>query len=244
MAKRQNTILQVLQSSVKQNHLKNRLQILKELTCTINKGEKVALLGRNGCGKTTFLRIIGGIYKETSGKIEVQGTISMLLKSSYGLNGHIPVVDNIYLLGSIQNIERSVIDNKIEEILTSAGLSDLRFTILKRLSSGEIQRLVLSTFFHADGDLLIFDESLESIDPDFVKECDTYFTHLASSNKTLIMTSHHGNFLKKYCAQALWLEDGKIKMQGEFDKVYSEYEKSAPLKASYSTPPESISPYK
>ena len=223
---RKNTTLQVLKSLLKHEPLKQTLWVLRNLSCEIKKGEKTALLGRNGCGKTTFLRLLTGIYNETSGNVIIHGIPRVLFKSSFGLNGRITVLDNIYLLGAIHGIKRSVLDNKIEEILTNAGLNDVRHALLKKLSSGQTQRLALSVFFQADGDLLIFDEALESVDLGFVQKCDDYFQRLSHSDKTIILASHHGSFLKKYCTRALWIENGTVQMHGSFDEVYPAYERS------------------
>lgn len=223
---RKNTILQALKALVRHEPLQQSHQALRHLSCEIKKGDRLALLGRNGCGKTTLLRILTGIYDATSGTIEVQGVPRALFKSFIGLNAHISVLDNIYLLGAIHGIKRVVLENKIDEILGLAGLLHSRFSLLKKLSAGQIQRLALSIFFQTDGDVLIFDEALTSIDHEFIQKCDDYFKSLALANKTTIMTLHDTAFLKKHCTTALWLEEGQIRMYGEFNKVNTAYEQS------------------
>ena len=223
---RKNTTFQVLRSLVTHQPLRHTLMVLQDLSCEIKKGERLALLGRNGCGKTTFLRILTGIYDASSGTVEVRGIPRALFKSSIGLNAHISVTDNIYLLGAIHGIKRSTVKNKIDEIITLADLANSRFSLLKKLSAGQVQALALSVFFQADGDVMILDEALGSIDHEFIKKCDDYFRNLALSNKTTIMTSHDTSFLKKYCTSALWLDKGGVRMYGDFDKVAAEYEQS------------------
>ena len=224
MLERKTMVLQVLQSLVKREPLESTLWVLRDLSCVIKKGEKLALLGRNGSGKTTFLRILTGIYGQTAGTFKVNGTPRILFSSSIGLNAHISVIDNIYLLGAIHGIQRAALKTELDNILETASLSALRYSTLKKLSAGQIQRLALSIFFRAGGDLLIFDEALAYVDREFVQTCDDHFKQLSAGDKTVIMTSHDSSFLKKHCTTALWLEEGKIRMQGTFDEVNTAYE--------------------
>jgi ABC-type polysaccharide/polyol phosphate transport system ATPase subunit len=221
-----NTALQVLKSLLKGNSLKRKLKVLDGVSCEIPKGEKLAILGRNGCGKTTFLRILTGIYDASSGFYQINGTSRILFKSSFGFNIHVPVVDNVYLLGAIQGLNREILNQKMEEILTTADLGELRYSTVRRLSVGQIQRLALSTFFHVKADLLIFDETFESLDPNFIQKCDEYFERLFQSNTTVVMSSHQGYLLKRYCTKAIWLDNGKVRMHGNFNEVHEAYEQS------------------
>lgn len=198
--------------------------VIDDISCEINQGQGIALLGHNGCGKTTFLRLISGIYEKDGGNIEINGILRVLFKSSFSFNNYIPVIDNIFLVGSIHGIERKALKEKVPEILSFAHLENLEYAMLKELSSGQLQRLALSIFFHAQADVFIFDEVLESIDRDFIKKCDDYFNSLLSDGKTFIITSHQTDLLKKYCSKAILLEGGKIKMYGDFDSVYRQYE--------------------
>jgi len=223
---RKSTTVQALKLLLKHKPLQSTLHVLKDMSCEIKKGEMIALLGRNGSGKTTLLRILTDIYEKTSGRVYVNGTARILSKSSFGLNIHLSVIDNIYLLGAIHGIERDTLNNKIKDIIMTAGLWDLKFLPLNKLSAGQVQSLALSVFFQSEGDLFILDEALEALDFDFINKCDTYCQFLRSTQKTLIMTSHNSGLLKAFCTKAIWLEDGKIKMQGDFDQINSEYKNS------------------
>lgn len=150
----------------------------------------------------------------------------VLFKFWIGLNAYLPVIDNIYLLGAMHGIGREILKNKTDEILEMASLNHLRFSALKELSIGQCQRLAVSVFFQGEGNLLIFDEALGFVDNDFIQKCDYYFKRLSSSDKTIIMTSHNSDFLNKYCRTAIWLDEGKVRMYGEFNKVNAEYERS------------------
>lgn len=223
---RKPTVFQVLKSCVIREPLWRARWVLNDLSCEIKKGEKVAIIGRNGCGKTTLLRILAGIYEANSGMVHRSAMPLAMFRSSIGLNANISVIDNIYWLGAIYGLSRNDLNSKVDAILERAGISDLQFSVLKKLSTGQIQRLALSIFFEVDGDLLILDEASESVDLDFSQKSDAYFKKIAGSNKTLIMTSHQSATLRKYCSRAIWIDKGRVRMHDDFEKVNEEYEKS------------------
>ena len=220
------TTLQTLRAIIRREPLKKELWVLHDVSFEVKKGDKLALLGRNGGGKTTLLRILTGIYGKTSGDIVLRDNPQALLVFWIGFNGYLSVVENIYLFGAVYGMDRSFLENKIGEILEMSKLSHLRFSLLKELSTGEMQRLALSIFFQNESKLLIFDESFAFIDQDFFRKCDTYFRQLFSCDKTVIITSHDTDFLRKYCRTAIWLDEGRIRMQGEAENVINAYEKS------------------
>jgi ABC-type polysaccharide/polyol phosphate transport system ATPase subunit len=226
LRKSKKTFLRTLKSLINGVRIKEELWTLKDITFEIKKGEKVAIIGKNGCGKTTLLRILTGIYDKTSGRLEVKGKPICLFRSSVGACSDLPVIDNIYLLGAVYGLERKFLKNRTDEILETAELSHLAFSPLKELSIGQQARFAFSIFFQVDTDFLVFDESLESIDQGFVERCKVYFQDLFSSGKTVIMTSHDASFLKDMCKRALWIDGGRIRMSGEAGEVISEYERS------------------
>jgi ABC-type polysaccharide/polyol phosphate transport system ATPase subunit len=226
LRKSKKNFLRALRALIKGNRIKDELWILKDICFEIKKGEKIAVIGKNGCGKTTLLRILTGIYDKTSGGLQVKGNPICLFRSSVGSCSDLPVIDNIYLFGAVYGLERDFLRDKVDEILETSELSHLAFSPLKELSIGQQARFAFSVFFQVDSDFLVFDESLVSIDQGFVERCKTYFQDLLSSGKTVIMTSHDASFLKDYCKRALWIDEGRIRMSGEVGEVISEYERS------------------
>jgi ABC-type polysaccharide/polyol phosphate transport system ATPase subunit len=224
--KSKKTFLRTLRSLIKGNWIKDELWILKDISFEIKKGEKIAIIGKNGCGKTTLLRILMGIYDKTSGVLEVKGNPICLFKYLVGACSDLPVIDNIYLFGAVYGLERDFLKDRIDAILETAELSRFAFSPLKELSIGQQARFAFSVFFQVDSDFLVFDESLVSIDHGFVERCKVYFQDLFSSGKTVIMTSHDASFLKDKCKRALWIDGGRIRMSGEVGEVISEYERS------------------
>ncbi len=220
------TTLRMLKSFVKRQPFKKEFWVLRNISFTVEKGQKIAVVGKNGSGKTTILRILSGIYNKTSGRLEIKKEPKILFRFWIGLNYELPVVDNIYLFGAVHGMSRDFLKQNMDKILDMAELQHLRFSALKDISIGQKQRLALSVFFQTNSDFLIFDESLIFIDQVFACKCETYFKDLSSSDKTIIMTSHDSNFLRKYCKTALWIDEGRIRMSGGIEEVLNSYEDS------------------
>lgn len=224
--KRKETALRALKALITREPLKKEYWVLRDIAFEIKKGEKLAIIGRNGSGKTTLLRIIAGIYDKSHGEIEVNCNPSILFKFWIGLNGDLPVIDNIYLFGAVHGMSRDYLKSRISKIIQMAELGELQFSPLKGLSVGQMQRLAVSVFFQIPNDFLIFDESLTFMDQGFVQKCYEYFEGLHSSGKTVIITSHDNSFLKQYCNTAIWLDEGRIRMFSDARSVIGEYERS------------------
>lgn len=224
--KRKETALRALKALIKQEAIRRELWVLRDISFEIKKGEKLALVGKNGSGKTTLLRILTGIYDKTSGYVKVEDNPKALFEFWIGLNGDLSVVDNIYLFGAVHGMARDVLEPNLHKGLEMAELYHLRFSPLKELSLGQMQRLALSVFFQINSDFLIFDESLKFVDKGFAQKCEAYFQDLSSSDKTAIMTSQDSSFLRRHCRAAIWLDEGRIRMNGEANRVITEYERS------------------
>lgn len=222
--KRQRSTLRALKALCGQEKLTMELWALRDLSFTINRGEKIALIGRNGSGKTTLLRLLAGIIEPSSGCIRVAEPPLALFKFWIGQNADLPVMDNIYLFGAVCGMKRGRMKPLVPQILESADIRDLGFAPLHDLSLGQRQRLALSIVFQAPADFLVFDETFVHVDQAFFRECDAFFTHLADSSRTMIITSHDHNFLKKYCRRAIWLDKGSIRLDGPVAQVIEAYD--------------------
>jgi ABC-type polysaccharide/polyol phosphate transport system ATPase subunit len=219
------SVFRLARSFFTKEALKDEFWALRDVTLEIRKGEKIALVGRNGSGKTTFLRIITGIYDRTAGGLEVNEVPAALFKFGMGLHADLAVIDNIYLFGAINGASKKALAHAADAILNMAEVYHLRFSALKELSAGQLHRLALAIFFESPRDFLIFDESMTFVDQGFSRKCENYFERLSQSAKTVIMTSHDTAFLKKYCARAVWIDEGRIKADGNADNVLGAYEK-------------------
>jgi len=223
---RKKTSLEVLKTLAQKEPLKAEYWVLRGLTFEVFQGDRIALIGKNGSGKTTLLRILSGIYACTSGTLDIRHKPSTLFRSMAGVFPDLSVIDNVYLLGSIYGINRSYLDRRLDAVLSYSELENLKFCPMKDLSSGQRQRLVLAIFFESQNNFLIFDESLSAVDLGFSMKFEERLKSDSFSGRTIIMTSHDHEFLRRHCRTAIWLEEGKIRMQGEVNEVLDQYEQS------------------
>ena len=222
--KRQRTTLRALKALHKREHLTMELWALRDLSFAIVPGEKVALIGRNGSGKTTLLRLLAGIIEPSEGRMQIASEPLALFKFWIGQNADLPVLDNIYLFGAVCGMKREELARRIPEILGVADIEDLGYAPLRDLSLGQRQRLALSIVFQARAEFLIFDETFVHVDQWFFRECRAFFDRLAASPRTMIITSHDHEFLKSHCRRALWLEKGRLRLDGEATAVIEAYD--------------------
>lgn len=222
--KRQRNTLRALRALCGREKLTKELWALSDLSFTIDRGEKVAIIGRNGSGKTTLLRLLAGIIEPSSGSIQVAKEPLALFKFWIGQNADLPVIDNIYLFGAVCGMKRGQMEPLAPKILEEAAIQDLEFAPLQDLSLGQRQRLALSIVFQIPADFLVFDETFVHVDQAFFRECEAFFVRLAESSRTMVITSHDHHFLKKYCRRALWLDKGRIRLDGPAAEVIEAYD--------------------
>jgi ABC-type polysaccharide/polyol phosphate transport system ATPase subunit len=206
--------------------LRREKWVLRDVDFEIERGAKVALVGRNGSGKTTLLRLLSGIYSPTCGSLYVPSRPRPLFDCAIGVNQELSVEENVFLFGAVHGLGRGALEARMDELLARAGLSDVAHVPLKDLSTGQAQRLAFSIFAETAADFLILDEVLANVDRGFVEESGRFFRALVDSPRTVIFTSHDADFLATYCAQAMWLDDGRIRLKGDIDRVLREYERS------------------
>lgn len=222
----QRTALRAVRAMARGEPLRRELWALEDVSFELATGARLALIGRNGCGKTTLLRLLSGILTPTVGVIEVATTPRPLFSTTVGFSNELSVADNVYLFGAIHGLTRRALTPRHDEIIHRAGIEHLAHAPLKDLSVGQIQRLALSVFAQTDGSFLIFDEVIGNVDRGFARTADVFFRGLAESGRTLVMTSHDAAFLRAYCERAIWIEGGRVHRDGPFDAVMQEYESS------------------
>jgi ABC-type polysaccharide/polyol phosphate transport system ATPase subunit len=220
------TTFKALSRMARREPSRGRHWVLRDVGFRVRHGEKLAVVGRNGCGKSTLLRLLCGIYDATEGEVRVARPPRALFDVTVGTLSILPVIDNLFLYGATHAIPRPRLEREADGILDLAGLSHLRFSPFQDLSLGQKRRFALAVFLRSDAELLIFDEALANLDLGFVRECERHFEKLRSSDRTLVMTSHDGDFLRRHCERALWLDDGRLRMDGPIDEVLEAYEES------------------
>ena len=186
------------------------LWALKDINITINKGEKVGIIGPNGSGKTTLLKIIAGITTPTTGTLETHGKIVSLIDLEAGFHPDLTGIDNVYLNGMLLGMKKEEISRKLDEIISFADIGQFIDAPLFTYSSGMKLRLGFSVAIHADPDTLILDENISAGDADFQKKSSVKIQNFFKQGKTVIVVSHWLEFIKKNCQRILIMNKGEI----------------------------------
>ena len=197
---------------------------LDDVSFSVYPGESVGIVGFNGAGKSTLLRIIAGITTPTSGNVVIHGRYGELFALNSGFNKDLSGRKNIYLLAAIKGIRESEIEKKIDEIIEFSELGDFIDQPVKVYSSGMRGRLGFSILIHLLPDIIFIDEALATGDRKFQEKCQAKLGELLSDGKTLVMVSHAAGILKATCTRAIWLDGGKLVMDGEDNDVVAAYE--------------------
>jgi len=196
---------------------------LRDVSFEVKKGEVVGIIGRNGAGKSTMLKILARITEPTSGKITMYGRVASMLEVGTGFNPELTGRENIYLNGAIIGMTRQEIIAKFEDIVEFSGVGKFLDTPVKHYSSGMYVRLAFAVAAHLDADILLVDEVLAVGDAEFQKKCLGKMSDLAGSGKTVIFVSHNIGMIKNLCTKFRTKIFYKIKFDGQTDKALDIY---------------------
>jgi lipopolysaccharide transport system ATP-binding protein len=196
---------------------------LQNVNFELNHGEAFGIIGANGAGKSTILKLITGIMKPTSGRIEVNGRLSALIEVGAGFHPDLTGRENIYLNGTILGMRRAEIDRKFDAIVEFSGLADFIDTPVKRYSTGMYARLGFSVAAHVDPDILIVDEVLSVGDVVFQNRCLEKMNTIIRSGATVIFVSHNLRAIAELCPRSILLEHGKVAAAGPSQEVLQSY---------------------
>lgn len=196
---------------------------LNDLSFQVGKGEIVGVVGRNGSGKSTILKILTGVLNQTAGNVEITGKVAALLELGAGFNMEYTGMKNIYLNAAMMRASREEIEAKIPEILAFADIGDYIHQPVKTYSSGMFVRLAFAVAIHVDPDILIVDEALAVGDAKFQLKCMDKFLEFVKKGKTILFVTHDVNAVKRFCNRAIWLNQGKLIMDGNTDEVTDRY---------------------
>ncbi len=187
---------------------------LNNLSFDVKKGETVGLIGTNGAGKSTILKIITGVLSQTSGTVEVNGRISALLELGAGFNPEFTGIENIYLNGTMIGFSKAEIDKKLDSILEFADIGDFVYQPVKTYSSGMFVRLAFAVAINIDPEILIVDEALSVGDVFFQSKCYKKFQDFKDMGKTIVFVSHDLGSISKYCDRVVLLNKGEKLKEG------------------------------
>ncbi len=198
-------------------------EILKNINLDIKKGETVALIGTNGSGKTTLLKLMTKIIYPTKGKVITYGKLTSLLELGAGFHPDFTGRENIYFNASIFGLTKKEIESRIDEIIEFSELGELIDTPVRTYSSGMYMRLAFSVAINVDAEILLIDEILAVGDQHFQDKCFNKLMELKNSDKTIVIVSHSLESVKKLCNRAVWIYEGKVRMDGDTSEVIDEY---------------------
>ncbi len=198
---------------------------LHNLSFDVKRGETVGIIGTNGAGKSTILKIITGVLNATSGDVIIDGRISALLELGAGFNQEYTGIENVYLNGTMMGYSREEIDEKMQDILDFADIGDFVYQPVKTYSSGMFVRLAFAVAINIDPEILIVDEALSVGDVFFQNKCYKKFDDFKKLGKTILFVSHDLGSISKYCDRVILLDHGRKLEEGSPKDMINIYKK-------------------
>lgn len=210
---------------------------LRDVSFTVERGSSVGLIGTNGAGKSTALKLISRIIQPSSGTVAVHGRVTALLELGAGFHPELSGRDNIYLNGAVMGLTRREVDYKLDRIVEFAELEDFIDVPVKDYSSGMYARLGFSVAIHLDPEILLVDEVLSVGDQAFQQKCNEYMTRLRKRGVTILFVSHSLDAIVRNCSKAIWLDRGRLQAQGDTQRVADAYYKHVLVQSSTQATP-------
>ena len=198
---------------------------LKDVSMQVHKGETVGIIGTNGSGKSTILKIITGVLSPTSGEVEINGRISALLELGAGFNMEFTGIENVYLNGTMNGFSEEEIDERLEAILDFADIGEFVNQKVKTYSSGMFVRLAFALAINIDPEILVMDEALSVGDVFFQNKCYHKFEEFKKDGKTILFVSHDLSSISKYCDRVILLNQGEKMAEGRPKEIIDIYKK-------------------
>lgn len=199
------------------------LWALREVDFRMYAGESVALVGLNGSGKSTFLKILAGVLTPTEGSVQVRGQIAPLIELGAGFDIDLTARENVWLNGAILGYSRRIMQEHYDEIVEFSGLKEFMDVPVKNFSSGMLARLAFSVMTFGTPDVLIVDEVLSVGDFTFQEKCQERIRQMRERGTAVLLVSHSAAQAMEICSRALWLEKGILLRDGPCEEVVAEY---------------------
>jgi lipopolysaccharide transport system ATP-binding protein len=196
---------------------------LRNLSFDVQAGDKMAVIGGNGAGKSTMFKILSRIMKPTSGKVIIHGNVSSLLEVGTGFHPELTGKENIFLSGAILGMSNSEIRKRFDEIVEFSNVGQFLETPVKRFSSGMYVRLAFAVAAHLETDIMILDEVLAVGDMDFQNKCFAKIRDIADSGRTILFVSHSMESARNICNKAILLQNGELIASGLTEDVIQKY---------------------
>src|SRR5256884_4454756 len=196
---------------------------LTDVSFRVPKGSTFGVIGRNGSGKSTALKLVAGITKATTGTVRVDGRISALIELGAGFHPEISGRENVFINGIMLGLTKRQIQDRFDEIVDFAELREFIDAPVKTYSSGMYMRLGFAVAIHVDPDVLLVDEVLAVGDEGFTHKCLDKFAEFRRRGKTILLVTHSLNLIERFCDEALWLDEGRALSHGDPKRVVGAY---------------------
>lgn len=197
--------------------------VLNGISFCVKKGEAIGLIGHNGCGKSTTLKLLTRIMYPDSGSIEMNGRISSLIELGAGFHPDMSGRQNIYINASVFGLTRKEIDERLNDIISFSELEEFIDNPVRTYSSGMYMRLAFSVAINVNADILLIDEILAVGDTNFQAKCFNKLREIKANGTTIVIVSHSLGQIEQICERSIWLHNGIIKKEGKVQEVHAEY---------------------
>src|SRR5215211_3376655 len=196
---------------------------VRDVSFTVPAGRTLGVIGRNGSGKSTILKLVAGITKPTSGTVKVNGRISALIELGAGFHPEISGRENVFINGIMLGLSKREVARRFDEIVDFAELREFIDAPVKNYSSGMYMRLGFAVAIHVDPDVLLVDEVLAVGDEAFTHKCLDKFAEFRRRGKTILLVTHSLGLVQRFCDEAVWLDDGRVSGTGDPKRVVGAY---------------------
>ena len=208
-------------------HKRNRYEmreVLKGISFEVRRGEAIGLIGKNGCGKSTTLKILTRILRPNEGTVEIKGRVSSLIELGAGFHPDLTGRENIYINASIFGIKAKEVDRRLDDIIRFSELEDYIDNPVRTYSSGMYMRLAFAVAINVDADVLLIDEILAVGDMNFQEKCFRKLQEIKRNGTTIVIVSHAQAQIEKICDRCIWIENGYIQEEGETKLISRAYQ--------------------
>ncbi|GGD35262.1 hypothetical protein GCM10010915_14680 [Microbacterium faecale] len=210
-------------SSARRRTPKGEFWALRDVSFTVRPGESIGVVGRNGQGKSTLLKLVAGVLLPDEGTVEVSGGVAPLIEITGGFVGDLTVRENVRLTAGLHGMSRRQVTDRYDEIIEFAELEDFQDTPYRHLSNGMKVRLAFSVVSQLDHPILLVDEVLAVGDKAFREKCYARIDELLAGGRTLFFVSHREADLKRFCTRGLYIRDHRLALDAPISEVLEEY---------------------
>jgi ABC-2 type transport system ATP-binding protein len=204
------------------------IEALQDITLSVGEGDRVGLVGHNGAGKSTLLRLLSGIYEPTRGTSLINGRVAPVFDLGVGMDQEISGYENIMIRGLYLGMTRKQMEKRVDDIAEFTELGDYLQMPLRTYSTGMRVRLALGVVTSIDPEILLLDEGIGAVDAAFLNKARDRLVDLVRRSGLLVFASHQDDLLLELCTSAIWMDEGRMRMQGPLREVVTAYKGKDP----------------